>query len=189
MHKDYIWQALYSPGFEHLQLEFSQDTITANSLVIFTNDNIAKRIQYKVVCDLNWIVREVTISELNAAAPSNHLLHNGRGEWTTLDGTAVDLLQGCAYVDITVTPFTNTLPIRRLNLKQGEAEIIQVAYFDIENATVNAVKQRYTNLGPGEKYTLYRYEGLETGFTTEIEVDNDGIVVNYPNLWQRVYSL
>lgn len=188
MKNDYIWQALYSPGFEHLQLDITSETITADSIVVYTNDNLAKRLQYRIVCDASWIVRKAIIFEPNAPSPSTYLLHDGQGGWITAEGNPVDLLQGCAYVDITVTPFTNTLPIRKLNLKPGEAEIIQVAYLDIENAAVKTVKQRYTNLEPGEKYNLYRYEGLDTGFTTEIEVDNDGIVVNYPNLWQRIYS-
>ena len=40
MSNHYIWQALYSPGFEHLQLDFGPDAITADSVVVFTNDNI-----------------------------------------------------------------------------------------------------------------------------------------------------
>ena len=39
-------------------------------------------------------------------------------------------LVGCEYVDISETPFTNTLVIRRLGLTPGESADISVAYFD-----------------------------------------------------------
>ena len=39
-------------------------------------------------------------------------------------------LVGCKYVDISETPFTNTLVIRRLGLTPGESADISVPYFD-----------------------------------------------------------
>jgi hypothetical protein len=41
-----------------------------------------------------------------------------------------DLSGCCENVDVSETPFTNTLPIRRLGLTSGESAEIRVAYFD-----------------------------------------------------------
>jgi hypothetical protein len=52
------------------------------------------------------------------------LLSDGQGNWTTSDGQAVSELRGCIDVDISVSAFTNTLPIRRLGLAPtGSAEL------------------------------------------------------------------
>lgn len=85
-------------------------------------------------------------------------------------------------MDITATPFTNTLPIRRLRLRSGQAETILVAWVEVPALTVVAKPQRYTCLEPGR----YRFEALDSGFTRDIEVDEDGLVRTYPDLFRRV---
>jgi hypothetical protein len=92
-------------------------------------------------------------------------------------------LAGAIDVDLTATPFTNTLPVRRLELRNGQAEVIAVVYVEIPSLTVVARRQRYTCLEPGRRY---RFESLESGFTREIEVDDDGLVRTYPGLFRRV---
>jgi hypothetical protein len=44
-------------------------------------------------------------------------------------------------------------------------------------------RQRYTCLEPNRRY---RYESLDSDFTRDIEVDEDGLVVTYPGLFRRV---
>jgi hypothetical protein len=34
---------------------------------------------------------------------------------------------------------------------------------------------------------MYKYEGLESGFTAELQTDRDGLVLDYPDLWRRVW--
>jgi len=89
----------------------------------------------------------------------------------------------CADIDISLTPFTNTLPINRLNLSEGSSKEINVIYIDLPKAQCKPVKQRYTNLGNG----FYKYENLDSGFTSSIEVDENGYVINYPGIWHRVF--
>ena len=86
-------------------------------------------------------------------------------------------------VDLSATPFTNTLPIRRLGLRGGQAETIRVVYVRFPGLEVTLERQRYTCLEPGRRY---RYESVDSDFTREIEVDPDGLVVTYPGLFRRV---
>jgi hypothetical protein len=51
--------------------------------------------------------------------PRVDLFSDGEGTWTGPDGRVMPHLEGCEYVDIAETPFTNTLPIRRLGLAPG----------------------------------------------------------------------
>jgi hypothetical protein len=85
-------------------------------------------------------------------------------------------------VDLWPTPFTNTLPVRRLRLAEGVAAEIRVLYVNAPDLSVSAQVQRYTRQGGG----LYRFESLEDGFTSEIELDEQGLVRVYPGLFERV---
>ena len=56
-------------------------------------------------------------------------------------------------------------------------------YVRLPELTVTTSRQRYTCLERGRHY---RYESLESAFTRELEVDADGLVVTYPDLFRRV---
>lgn len=91
--------------------------------------------------------------------------------WSDANGAPRELLRGCIDVDLTATPFTNTLPIRRLKLERGERRVIRVAYVRVPELSVSAVEQAYTCIEPNRRY---HYEGLDTSFTADITVDADG---------------
>ena len=93
-------------------------------------------------------------------------------------------LAGCIDVDIAATPFTNTLPIRRLNLAEGQARDIRLAYVPLPHLEVEPVAQRYTCLEEGRRYL---YEGLFRRFQGELHVDADGLVLDYPDTFKRVH--
>ena len=98
----------------------------------------------------------------------------------------MNYLDGCEYVDISDTPFTNTLPIRRLGLASGESAVISVAYFDGAELQPWPELQRYTCLQQDSDGGLYRFESLDGGFTADLPVDADGLVFDYPGLFRRV---
>ncbi len=94
---------------------------------------------------------------------------------------ARDDLAGCIDVDLGITPSTNTLPIRRLNLQVGESADVTAAWVRFPELTVEPLAQRYTRLDERR----YRYEST-TGFSAELEVDELGLVVRYGDIWERV---
>ncbi len=89
-------------------------------------------------------------------------------------------------MDISQTPFTNTLPIRRLGLGPGESAEISVAYVDGTQLQPWPEPQRYTCLEEGgRRGGLYRFLSLDGGFTADLPVDADGLVLDYPGLFKR----
>jgi hypothetical protein len=98
-------------------------------------------------------------------------------------GTALPRLSGAIDIDISITPFTNTLPIRRLNLRRGEFAEILAVYVQLPSLDITTDRQRYTCL---EYAKRYRYESVDSDFTREIEVDDHALVVTYPGLFRRV---
>jgi hypothetical protein len=84
------------------------------------------------------------------------------------------------------TPFTNTLPIRRLKLAVGEAADLTVVYVAVTpTLAVRPARQRYTHLRGNEDGDRYLYESLERDFKRELLVDRQGLVVDYPGIWER----
>src|SRR5215211_4036020 len=97
-------------------------------------------------------------------------------------------LDGCVDVDISATPSTNTLPIRRLGLKPGQSEELAVAYIRVPELLVGPERQRYGCLEARADGGLYRFEELPGGFTAKLPVDADGLVLDYPGLFRRAWS-
>ena len=90
-------------------------------------------------------------------------------------------------VHVALTPATNTLPIKRLNLGVGESRDIAAAYVPLPDQIdgdflPQRAQQRYTCLVPNQKY---RYEGIFRNFKAELEVDEYGLVIDYPDTFRR----
>jgi hypothetical protein len=105
--------------------------------------------------------------------------HAGAG----LPGTEdPDLLFGALDVDLTGSPLTNTLPIRRLGLLKAEpgvAHRVSVAWVLMPSLEVVQADQIYTSLGDR------RVRFATETFSADLVVDDEGFVVEYPGLAQR----
>jgi hypothetical protein len=111
------------------------------------------------------------------------LVSDGTGRWRNAGGPALPDLDGAIDVDLSVTPFTNTLPIRRLDLAEGQRADIRAVYVHFPDLGLTIDRQRYTCLKRGSQY---RYESLDSDFVRDIEIDADGLIVTYPGLFRRI---
>lgn len=190
MEQQFVWETVDGVGTEHLSVEFD-DPIRGNGIIVGIADDGEDveepfRIRYRVRCDASWTVRRVEIGTLGTEV-GIEIEHDGGGNWTE-NGELAPEFGGCYDVDIAVTPFTNTIPIRRLDLDSDESAVIRVVYIDVPAMTAGSVEQRYTCLEPlNSNGGLFRYEGLDSGFTAELPIDSDGVVLDYPGLFRRVY--
>lgn len=177
------WQDWSGKGIEHVVLKQNPDHITADGVILALGDSGPFAITYHIACDISWRVNRLAISELGSSL-TIQLASDGVGNWTERSGAALPQLAPAIDVDISSTPFTNTLPIRRLNLREGQSKEIVTAYLQVPGFELTTDRQRYTCLVPGK---LYRYESVGNDFTREIKVDSDGLVVNYPGLFRRMF--
>lgn len=99
---------------------------------------------------------------------------------------------GCIDIDITATPFTNTLPIRRIDWQVGQSEDLKMLYITVPELTLSVSKQRYTCLEKSAEGGLFRFQTIEddgsTSFEALLPVDADGVVLDYPGLFKRVWA-
>ena len=174
------WTDWEEKGLEHLSISETANGFQANSVVIGERGGTPYGLHYQLSLDSRWIARALDTHLMDG--PSLHVTSNGKGSWYDGDAKEIEELSGCIDVDIAATPFTNTLPIRRLGLKVGESSDISVAYVPLPTLSMEAVEQRYTKLSEDH----FLYEGIFRGFSAELPVDRDGIVIDYPETFKRV---
>jgi uncharacterized protein len=183
---DIGWEALQWPGLEHLVLAAGAGGCTARSQLVLDLDRQGlASVSYDLACGPGWRFAELAISVSSASAPAwLRLTADADGQWLA-DGQPRPDLAGCTDIDINCTPLTNTLPIRRLDWPAGTAHDIDVAYVTVPGLEVHRARQRYTLLaGDGRADSTFRYES--GSFRTELPVDGDGLVIDYPGIWRRI---
>ena len=106
----------------------------------------ASAIEYVLRLSATWQVRQFILFR-DLEEPDLWLATDGSGRWGEMNGAHRTELDGCYDIDLACTPFTNTLPIRRLPLLEGDAAELPVVHVDPETLEVRPVVQRYTRLG------------------------------------------
>jgi len=84
--------------------------------------------RYCIACDTLWVTRKLRLEvEQEGKKRTLKLESDGKGTWNS-NSQALAHLIGAIDVDLSATPFTNTLPICRLKLKEKQTQEIQVVY-------------------------------------------------------------
>ena len=157
------------------------NTVTSNVLGLI--DNVPFKVSYILHAGVDW---QISFFEVN------YQLHNylhkvqysidSNGNWVN-EGIEYPLYCKCMAIDISATPFTNTLAIKRLKLDIGESKTITVLYVDVIEHETRIAEQTYTRLDA----TTYKFETEDGSFIADIKFDEAGFVVDYPGLFERVY--
>ena len=138
-------------------------------------------VEYEIECAADWRTRRVRVLMAHGGeARQLELDADDEGRWRA-GGEELPAVAGCLDVDLSLTPATNTLPLRRLPLAPGESREATAAWVLFPSLEVKLLAQTYTRLDARR----LRYES-DTGFSTEIEVDDADVVVRYPPFWERV---
>lgn len=178
-----FWAAWDGVGCEHLALAARPaGPYAAGTIIALGEEGAPFHAQYAVQCDSEWRVRSASITVYDLPARRLELHSDGQGNWHGADGAPLPALAGCIDIDISATPFTNTLPIRRLALETGASAAIRVVYIDMPALTAEATAQHYTRL----ETHRYRFAALDGAFVAELPVDGDGLVRDYPGLFRRI---
>ena len=187
--KTVCWRPVWNEGrramgLEHLLLAGN----TADSSVLaFSEEGAPFRLAYRLTWDDAWRLHHADLFvAIEDSTRSLDLRTDGEGRWRTRDGSPIDELDGCIDIDIWPTPFTNSFPIRRNAMSIGQRCEFQMAWVFAPDLTVRPQRQAYTRLAD----RLYRFESLDgSGFKADLPVDDDGVVLDYPDLFERVHSL
>ena len=175
----WVWRPDLGEGAEAFSFRATDGGFEARGAVKATLEGKPLDASYLVETDAAWRTRHVRVEVKGEGALE--ILSDGAGHWRRMDGAQLPELDGCIDPDISMTPFTNTVAIRRLASRAGAAAEIKVAYILVPELSLRAAPQRYTRLAD----RLWRFEGLDIDFTSDITVDENGFVVDYPGLFRR----
>ncbi|PRD47757.1 putative glycolipid-binding domain-containing protein [Sphingobacterium haloxyli] len=177
-----LWQGKYYNSLEHCTIRLDEKAVMIDSTIVGHLDNKIYSIAYFIETNRNWEVQHFSI---NAKINNSPFQVEGRktdDHWN-VNGSVINNMSACVDIDISLTPLSNSFPINRLKLKDGQQAHIDVIYIDILGQKITAREQKYSRLS-AEKY---KYENVPNDFEAIITVDKSGLIVSYPELFERVH--
>jgi hypothetical protein len=155
------------------------------------------RVDYRLEAP-EFVTREL---ELTATAEGwrRHLFlhHDGSGAWNAevedegdvtggaWDGSLPDL-SDALDIDIENSPLTNTMPILRHRFQRRGSGDFLMAFVRTPSLRVEASPQRYEHVRETEGGSVVRYISRDGDFTADLQVDDEGLLIDYPRLARRV---
>ena len=179
LERDLRWQQVDGIGLEHCRVTEAADGITVRSALVGEDNGLAFGVFYEITLEPDWTFRGLTLRRNDGRVL--RLTSNGQGDWK-LDGRRAPAFEGCVDIDISGTPLTNTLPIRRARFSPGAPQGFDMAWVPLDTLEPVRDGQVYTRLDDGR----FRYAAADGSFTRELTVDADGFVLDYPTLFRRV---
>jgi uncharacterized protein len=175
-----LWQGVDTGALDCCHLETGPDGLRLSGTVLTAEFGTPLDVRYLVEAGPDGLTRRAELA-LDAGAVRRVLLADGAGRWWWQGGPELTGVAGALDVDLTVTPATNTLPIRRLaGLEVGEAADLHVAWVQFPDLEVIPSEQRYERLA-GERW---RFSSGD--FSAELLVDPGGLVLDYAGLFRSL---
>jgi uncharacterized protein len=168
------WQTWDTIDEETLTLRWENEGWTATSEVS------RERVHYVVRLSSTWQVRQFLLFR-DLDEPDLWLATDGHARWGEMNGAHRAELDGCRDIDLSCTPFTASIPIRRLPIEVGERTEVSVVAIDVETLSVRPVRHEY-------RRTARRRWERETPSTGEVivfDVDEYGLILDQPERFRR----
>jgi len=173
-----LWRRLDLPGHEVARLEPNSSGWHLTGTSLFSQGEPV-RLDYAVTINAAWRTEAVRVQ----GWMGNHrvdidLKADDTGRWKR-DGSLCETLSGCTDIDLGFSPSTNLLPIRRLKLSVGEQSRVRAAWLSFPDLTLEPLDQVYRRTAEA----VYRYESAGGNFVANLDVNSEGFVTRYANLW------
>lgn len=170
---DTRWTTWDGEHTEHLSLRWENEAWTAAGRVG------REQIEYVLRLSPLWQVRQLLLFR-DLPEPDLWLGTDGQGRWGEMNGAHRPELDGAHDVALDVTPFTLSLPIRRLPLHVGDEFELPVLVVDVETLAVEPTIVAYRRTDD-RAWHIRR-----AGTTIEVAVDEYGLVTDVDGEFRRV---
>ncbi|RAJ35671.1 putative glycolipid-binding domain-containing protein [Pedobacter cryoconitis] len=176
-----LWEGHHYKSVENCVVTIQEKGTEITAVVIGDSGEKPFRLDYTIRTNQKWETVFFDIkSQFDDQRVELSFESDGKGNWTD-HGKPLEEFKGCIDIDISLTPFTNTLPIRRLGSKLKTEQEIKVIYFDILKQRVRPNLQAYIALTD----FCYQYRNINNGYEALLTVDEQGLVVVYPSRFIR----
>ncbi|MBM7837332.1 hypothetical protein JOC54_000563 [Alkalihalobacillus xiaoxiensis] len=183
MQSTLVWKSLEFFGIEYVGLTQTESEIRVISTIIKSETAKPEKIEYSLTLTLDWQVKQLYVKN-SRYQHVIQLFQNEMGCWVNQFGEEIPQLRGAVDVDLSCTPFTNSLPIKRLPWELNQPINLEMVYVDASSGAYRKVTQSYELLDAKEEFQLFHYKS--GAFQSKILANRDGIVSEYPNLFALV---
>ena len=173
----------FSARWRHWDLD-TDDTLTLrweNEAWTAMGEIGHEKVSYVVRLSPTWQVRQFLLFR-DASDPDLWLGTDGGGRWGEMNGAHRPDLDGCHDIHLSCTPFTDTIPIRRLQLDVGDSTELSTAHIDVTTLGVVPERRRFEHIA-GRRW---RITHVESDVAVEVDVDQYGLVHDHPGLARRI---
>jgi len=176
------WRKLDGHGLEVLRLHTGPGVLVARSHVVEAGD-APFAVRYEWRLDSHWRTRSLHLTVYQESERELHLERTSDSRWS-IDRRARPDLDKCDEIDLAITPFCNTLALRRFGQPPGGAGELTTLYVGFPDLSISVSRQRYEQLDSH----VFKYIdlGLYSGFEADLTVDEHGLVRYYPQLFERL---
>jgi len=176
-----LWRRLDRPGHEAARLVFHAPFWQLTGTAVFAEAGVPCRLEYQVTCDPSWRTRHARIIGWLGGRRIVCTISADPQHCWRLDGRDSPQVEGCVDLDLSFSPATNLLAVRRLALPVGESAPVRAAWLRFPECRLEPLEQRYHRVDAAR----YRYEsgaGADA-FHAELRVTPVGFVAEYSGLW------
>ena len=139
------WKRVEATGLERFELEGDATTWTLRGTILLLHQGAPFEARYELTCDPAWRTRAVTVDVRGPLGGRSLRLTAEDGRWRDEKGTEIEAFRGCVDVDLSWSPSTNTLPIRRLGLAVMRGLLLDLVATD-DHAATTAALERFASL-------------------------------------------
>jgi len=175
-----VWASSKPPGVERCTVSQRSSGWELEGDLVRKFKSGPAAISYRIETDRKWRTKEVELEQVLRGGRRSLRMEVKARKWY-VRGKENRRLAGCVDVDVGASPVTNTLPIRRAKPRLGSKLELEVAWVRFPDLNVVPLRQSYERIG--ERQYIYR---SASGFMSEIEVDDFGLVRRYGDYWQAL---
>lgn len=197
MERFLLWTGLEDWLHEAATAELSADGVTASGTQLGA-DPVPYRLDYRLDAAEGFVTASLEVDAVGDGWRRHlALIRDRTGRWRcdTRHEGAADLpppggdmatLDEALDCDLGLSPLTNLMPVRRLGLHErpGAYDFL-MAWVSVPDLGVRAEPQRYEHVRRDGDGAVVRFS-IPSGFTSDLFLDADGLVLRYPALARRV---
>ncbi|MCE4266065.1 hypothetical protein CJ178_22125 [Rhodococcus sp. ACPA4] len=179
------WQAHNAPRMESVRVQLSGNRIKASGRIIggACSEHPAFSASYDLVTDEAGITRRLSVrTALAAGERQMSISRDEEGTWMVENGAnhQRSSFSGALDVDVILSPFFNTLPIRRFGLQNDTQDVeVPVVYVNLLDLRVEAATITYSSGTDGISV-------MSPVSSATVTVDHEGFILDYPGLAGRI---
>ena len=179
------WEIDDTAGFDSAWATLEDGRLRAEGRAVWQRPRLIW-IDYRLETGDAFVTRTMDVDARWDGGAASLRLRNDDGSWTVNGGPRPDL-EGALDCDLAACPLTNTMPILRHGLHRaaGDHELL-MAFIQVPTLEVTPNRQRYTFLPRVDAGAQVRY--ASGSFRSDLTIDEDGFVLDYPQLGRRIGS-